>query len=109
MSDHNIVVPELEDEVKTFTHAIPRLDEPKKYRVILRNDDYTPMNFVIVVLKRFFYMNESVAVQLMMQVHTKGCATCGVFTRDIAETKVALVNEYARLNEHPLMCMMEQD
>ncbi|MGV3740397.1 MAG: ATP-dependent Clp protease adapter ClpS [Gammaproteobacteria bacterium] len=108
MSKNIIVAPGLEEWAETLTQSTPVLEEPKKYRVILRNDDYTPMNFVVLVLKRFFYMSESVASQLMYQVHTHGCATCGIFTRDIAETKVMLVNDYARQHEHPLLCMMEQ-
>ncbi|MCR9192704.1 MAG: ATP-dependent Clp protease adapter ClpS [Gammaproteobacteria bacterium] len=105
----DVVLPELEDLVDTESKSVPALDEPKKYRVILRNDDYTPMNFVILVLQQFFYMSESGAAQLTLQVHTQGYAICGVYTRDIAETKVVLVNEFARTNEHPLLCMLEQE
>lgn len=108
MSEHIIVAPGFEDWVELKTQPTSVIAEPKKYRVILRNDDYTPMNFVVLVLKRFFYMSESVAGQLMYQVHTHGCATCGIYTRDIAETKVVLVNEFSRQHEHPLLCMMEQ-
>ncbi len=109
MSSDIVIEPVVEDLVATLTQSLPVLDEPKKYRVLLRNDDYTPMNFVVLVLKRFFYMGESIAMQLMLQVHVNGYATCGVYTRDVAETKVALVNEYARSNEHPLLCIMEQE
>ena len=108
MSKDIVVAPGLEEGTDTQTQSTSVLEEPKKYRVILCNDDYTPMNFVVLVLKRFFYMSESVASQLMYQVHTHGCATCGIFTRDIAETKVVMVNDYARQHEHPLLCMMEQ-
>ena len=108
MSEDIIVAPGLEVEAELETQPTSVIEEPKKYRVILRNDEYTPMNFVVLVLKRFFYMSESVAGQLMYQVHTHGCATCGIYTRDIAETKVVLVNEFARQHEHPLLCMMEQ-
>ncbi len=62
------------------------------------------MDFVVDVLKHFFYLNETNAAQVMLQVHTQGKGVCGVFTRDVAETKVALVNEYARMNQHPLLC-----
>ena len=85
-----------------------QLSHPKKYLVILQNDDYTPMDFVVEVLERFFYLNQSVATEIMLQVHFKGRGVCGVYTRDIAETKVALVNDYASLNQHPLLCSMEQ-
>ena len=84
-----------------------RLQPPKKYKVIFYNDDFTPMDFVVEVLKRFFQLNEELAVQVMLQVHMQGRAVCGIYTRDIAETKVLLVNDYARLNQHPLLCSME--
>lgn len=104
-----VIVPEVENFIKTITQASVELALPKKYRVVLRNDDFTPMNFVVMVLKRFFYFNESLATQIMLQIHAKGQASCGVFTRDIAETKVVLVNEFARQNEHPLLCVMEYE
>ncbi len=85
------------------------LKEPGKYKVVLLNDDYTPMPFVVEVLKRFFYMSQDVATQVMLEVHYKGRGLCGVFTRDIAETKVVLVNEYAVIHEHPLLCSMEPE
>jgi ATP-dependent Clp protease adaptor protein ClpS len=86
----------------------PALDVPKRYRVWLHNDDYTPMEFVIVVLEHFFFYDEMTATTLMWQVHKTGQANCGLFTRDIAETKVVLVNNFARQHEHPLLCSMEQ-
>lgn len=89
--------------------ALPALKAPKKYKVILLNDDYTPMPFVVEVLQRFFHLDESIAMQLMLQVHMEGRAICGIYTRDVAETKVVWVNDYARLNEHPLLCTMEQE
>ena len=82
---------------------------PRKYKVVLLNDDYTPMDFVVDVLKHFFHLNEEIAVQVMLQVHLQGKGVCGVFTRDIAETKIALVNEYARMNQHPLLSSMEPE
>jgi ATP-dependent Clp protease adaptor protein ClpS len=89
--------------------ALPELKRPRKYKVILLNDDYTPMEFVVDVLKRFFHFNEELAIQVMLQVHVLGKGICGVFTKDIAATKVALVNDYARSNQHPLLCTMEPD
>ncbi|KTD35133.1 ATP-dependent Clp protease adapter ClpS [Legionella israelensis] len=83
--------------------------QPRKFKVVLLNDDYTPMDFVVKVLRRFFYLDEERATQIMLQVHIQGKGVCGVFTRDIAETKVVLVNEYARNNEHPLLCSMEPE
>lgn len=82
---------------------------PRKFRVYLLNDDYTPMDFVVDVLKSFFHLQEELAIQVMLQVHNQGKGICGVFTHDIAETKVALVNEYARRNQHPLLSGMEPE
>lgn len=82
---------------------------PRRYKVVLLNDDYTPMDFVVEVLKHFFHLSEQSAIQVMLQVHIQGKGVCGVFTRDIAETKTALVNEYARMNQHPLLSSMEPE
>jgi ATP-dependent Clp protease adaptor protein ClpS len=101
------MLPEIEEQVVTKASFKLAVQTPKKYQVILCNDDYTPMAFVVLVLQQFFHLSEDVAVQLMMQVHQKGRAVCGVFTHDVAETIVGLVNEYARLHEHPLLCVME--
>jgi ATP-dependent Clp protease adaptor protein ClpS len=109
MNSGMVILPEIETFIKTLTQTSVDLALPKKYRVILHNDDFTPMDFVVLVLKRFFYMTESIATQLMLQVHANGYASCGLFTRDIAETKVVLVNEYARVSEHPLLCVMEPE
>ena len=87
--------------------AKPRLKRPSLYRVMMLNDDYTPMEFVVETLEEFFYMNREQATRVMLTVHTAGKAVCGVFTKDVAETKAALVNQHARNNEHPLMCEIE--
>lgn len=87
--------------------AQPALAQPPLYKVVLHNDDYTPMEFVIEVLQGIFNMDSEKAVQVMLAVHTQGKATCGVFTRDIAETKSYQVNEYARECEHPLISDIE--
>lgn len=87
--------------------AEPALAQPPLYKVVLHNDDYTPMEFVIEVLQDFFNMDSESAVQVMLAVHTQGKGTCGVFTRDIAETKSYQVNEYARECEHPLISDIE--
>lgn len=81
---------------------------PPMYKVLLNNDDYTPMDFVVEVLMRFFTMDADRAYQLMLTVHNQGRAVCGVYTAEIAETKVMQVNQYARKHQHPLMCTMEQ-
>jgi ATP-dependent Clp protease adaptor protein ClpS len=81
---------------------------PAMYKVILINDDYTPMEFVIDVLQKFFSYDVERATQLMLTVHYHGKAICGVYTAEVAETKVAHVNRYARENEHPLLCTLEK-
>lgn len=87
---------------------IDEVKPPSMYKVILNNDDYTPMEFVIDVLQKFFSYDIERATQLMLTVHYKGKAICGVFTAEVAETKVAHVNRYARENEHPLLCTLEK-
>ncbi|MFT6788144.1 MAG: ATP-dependent Clp protease adaptor protein ClpS [Pseudoalteromonas rhizosphaerae] len=86
-----------------------KLQPPRKYKVILNNDDYTPMDFVIEVLTTFFNMDSDRATDVMLQVHQNGRAICGVYTADVAYTKVEQVNRYARDNEHPLLCSCEQE
>lgn len=86
----------------------PKAARPPLYSVFLLNDDYTPMDFVVEVLLRFFAMNLEKATQVMLHVHTRGRGVCGVYTREVAESKVSQVNEYARLNQHPLLCTMEK-
>lgn len=86
----------------------PELKRPPMYKVLLLNDDYTPMEFVVLVLETFFRMDREKATQIMLHVHTRGVGICGVYTRDIAETKVSQVNDFSRSNQHPLMCTMEE-
>jgi len=85
-----------------------RIQPPSMFKVLLNNDDYTPMDFVVEVLKTFFRMDAEKANQLMLTVHYRGKAVCGLYTAEIAETKVMQVNEYARKNQHPLLCSMEE-
>ena len=85
----------------------PELEEPKLYKVVLLNDDYTPMDFVVAVLETFFRMNKEMATQIMLHVHTRGKGVCGVFSRQIAETKVNQGNAFSRAHQHPLLCSME--
>ena len=89
--------------------AKPKLQKPQLFKVILLNDDYTPMEFVVVVLERFFHKNREQATQIMLHVHTKGMGVCGVYTREVAETKVQLVMAFATENQHPLQCTMEPE
>ncbi len=88
--------------------AAPKLKRPSLYRVILINDDYTPMEFVVEVLQSVFGMERTKATRIMLEVHTKGKGICGVFTYEIAETKVAQVMSIAQQQQHPLMCTMEE-
>ena len=87
----------------------PQIKEPPMYQVLLLNDDYTPMEFVVEVLNIFFNINNQKATEIMLEVHHKGKGVCGVFTRDIAETKAAQVNAYANNQEHPLLCEIEPE
>jgi ATP-dependent Clp protease adaptor protein ClpS len=86
----------------------PKLKRPPLYRVILLNDDYTPMEFVVQILERVFSMDRNTATRVMLEVHTKGKGICGVYTYEIAETKVAQVTTLAQQHQHPLLCTMEE-
>ena len=88
--------------------ARPKVKQPPLYRVVLINDDYTPMEFVVDILESVFGMERTRATQVMLEVHTKGKGVCGVYTFEIAETKVAQVTTYARQHQHPLLCTMEE-
>ncbi len=88
--------------------ARPKLKEPSLYRVVLLNDDYTPMEFVVDILESIFSMDRPSATQVMLEVHTKGKGICGVFNYEIAETKVAQVSGLATQHQHPLLCTMEE-
>lgn len=101
--------PDFEHDDSTVAEQTrPKLQRPPLYKVILLNDDYTPMEFVVHVLESFFSMTREAATRVMLQVHTQGKGICGTYTREIAETKVAQVNNYARENHHPLLCTMER-
>jgi len=91
------------------TQTVTRTKKPSLYRVLLLNDDYTPMEFVVYVLERFFQKNQEEATTIMLHVHQNGVGLCGVFTYEVAETKVAQVLDLARRHEHPLQCTMEKD
>lgn len=92
----------------TVAPVKPELKRPSMYQVVMLNDDYTPMDFVIEVLILFFSMDIEKASQVMLAVHTQGKAVCGVFTKDVAETKAAQVVAFAKENQHPLMCDVQQ-
>ena len=86
-----------------------RVRPPRLYKVLLLNDDYTPMDFVVAVLQRFFSMDTEQATRIMLKVHNEGRGLCGVFPRDIAATKVEQVSAYSRQHQHPLACVMEEN
>lgn len=92
-----------------ITKSKPKTKKPSMYKVLMLNDDYTPMDFVVHVLQQFFRMSESEAMRVMLQVHQQGLGVCGVFTFEVAETKIHQVVEYARKHEHPLQCTLEKD
>jgi ATP-dependent Clp protease adaptor protein ClpS len=91
------------------TATKPKTKRPPLYQVTLLNDDYTPMEFVVIILERFFSLNHAQSVEIMLTVHKKGLAVVGVFAFEIAETKVAQVMDFARRNQHPLQCTMEKE
>jgi ATP-dependent Clp protease adaptor protein ClpS len=97
-----------QDDGLAIEESTPKLKRPPLYKVIILNDDYTPMEFVVQVLESFFNMDREKATRVMLHVHTRGVGVCGVFTKDVAETKVSQVNDYSRSNQHPLMCTMEE-
>jgi ATP-dependent Clp protease adaptor protein ClpS len=101
--------PRYDDDGLAVAETKPKLQRPKMYKVILLNDDYTPMEFVVMVLERFFRKRREDAVRIMLHVHQKGMGVCGVYTREVAETKVREVMEFSRENQHPLQCTMEPE
>jgi len=108
--DDNKELPEAPDFSRDLVleEAKPELKKPSLYQVILLNDDYTPMDFVVEVLEMIFAMDRQRATRIMLEVHTKGRARCGVYTYEIAETKVAQISSYAEQHQHPLLSVMEE-
>ncbi len=104
MSERN---PDYDDGL-AVQEAKPKLKRPPLFKVLLLNDDFTPMEFVVQILEQFFGMNREKATQIMLHVHTRGRGVCGVYTYEVAETKVAQVNEYSRRHQHPLLCTLEE-
>jgi ATP-dependent Clp protease adaptor protein ClpS len=113
-SRYNVRMPREPNQEPHHDHGVmleparPEVAPPPFYQVMLLNDDYTPMDFVVTVLQSFFAMDLDKATQVMLHVHTRGRGVCGVFTREVAESKVAQVNEFSRMNQHPLLCTMEK-
>jgi|TARA_B110000196_G_scaffold147946_1_gene127996 ATP-dependent Clp protease adaptor protein ClpS len=98
-----------QSETGVATKIRSNTQKPSMYKVLLLNDDYTPMEFVVEILERFFSKQGEEAVQIMLHVHQKGVGVCGIFTYEVAETKVTQVVDYARANQHPLQCTLEKD
>ena len=98
-----------EGDLGLATKTKPKTKRPPLYKVLLLNDDYTPMEFVVHVLQRFFGITHAQSVEIMLTVHKKGVAVVGVFSREVAETKVTQVMDYAQKNQHPLQCTMEKE
>jgi ATP-dependent Clp protease adaptor protein ClpS len=101
-------VDEGDGQVKVATKTRTKPKKPSQYKVLMLNDDYTPMEFVVMVLKRFFGMDLEQATRVMLHVHQKGVGVCGIFPYEVAETKVNQVMDFARQNQHPLQCTLEK-
>lgn len=97
-----------QDQVGVVTKTRAKAKKPSQYKVLMLNDDYTPMEFVVLVLKRFFGMDLEQATRVMLHVHQRGVGVCGIFTYEVAETKVNQVMDFARQNQHPLQCTLEK-
>ena len=100
--------PGSDEQIGIATKIRAKPKKPSQYKVLLLNDDYTPMEFVVAVLKRFFNMNLEEATRVMLHVHQKGVGVCGIFPYEVAETKVNQVMDFARQNQHPLQCTLEK-
>lgn len=98
-----------DNQTGVITRTEAKTNKPSLYKVLLLNDDYTPMEFVVHVLERFFGKSRAEATTIMMHVHRRGVGVCGVFTYEVAETKVNQVTEFARRNQHPLRCTLEKE
>ena len=98
-----------DNDIGIATKTRTRTKKPSMYKVLMLNDDYTPMEFVVMVIEQFFSKSHDEAIQIMLHVHQKGVGICGVFTYEVAETKVTQVMDYARKNQHPLQCTLEKD
>jgi ATP-dependent Clp protease adaptor protein ClpS len=98
-----------DQQIGVVVKTKPKTKKPSMYKVLLLNDDYTPMEFVVIVLERFFSKNHHEATDIMLHVHRKGVGVCGVYTYEVAETKVSQVVDFARRHQHPLQCTMEKE
>ncbi len=108
MSRQDLHKPDDPNDGLAVEEARPRLKKPPQFKVVLMNDDYTPMEFVVQVLQQFFHHSREKAVQIMLHVHTQGRGVAGIYPLEIAETKTAQVNAFARKHQHPLLTVMEE-
>ncbi len=109
MANHSEHDDDRDGGTQVTTRSRPKTEAPKLYKVILLNDDFTPMDFVILVLKKFFMKSDGEATRIMLAVHNEGAGLAGVYTFEVAETKVYAVNEFSRRHKHPLKCIMEKE
>ncbi|MGY8862607.1 MAG: ATP-dependent Clp protease adapter ClpS [Pseudomonadales bacterium] len=107
MSQDDQNTPDDNHDLQVIEQTRPKIAQPSLYKVILLNDDYTPMEFVIDILAHFFSHDEEQATQIMLAVHTQGKGVCGIYTKDVAETRAMQVNQHARQHKHPLLCEVE--
>lgn len=98
-----------DNDTRVLTRVVPKVKKPSRYKVLLLNDDYTPMEFVVLILEKYFNKSREEANRVMLHVHQKGVGICGVFTYEVAETKVTQVMDFSRKNSHPLQCTMEKE
>ncbi|MAE03577.1 ATP-dependent Clp protease adapter ClpS [Porticoccaceae bacterium] len=107
MSDHKDLPIWQDDDSTVVEQSRPKLKKPRMFQVVLLNDDYTPMEFVVELIEQFFYKSRENATQIMLKIHTEGKGVCGIYTEDVAETKAAVVNQYSLDHQHPLLCEVE--
>ena len=107
MSDKKNIPDWQRDSDTVVEESRPKLKKPRMFQVVLLNDDYTPMEFVVELIEQFFYKSRENATRIMLKIHTEGKGVCGIYTEDVAETKAAVVNKYSMDNQHPLLCEIE--
>lgn len=101
-------IPDWQQDSNTVVEeSRPKLKKPRMFQVVLLNDDYTPMEFVVELIEQFFYKSRENATRIMLKIHTEGKGVCGIYTEDVAETKAAVVNQYSMDHQHPLLCEIE--
>jgi len=107
MSDEKDLPIWQDDDSTVVEQSRPKLKKPRMFQVVLLNDDYTPMEFVVELIEQFFFKSRENATQIMLKIHTEGKGVCGIYTEDVAATKAAVVNQYSLDHQHPLLCEVE--